>query len=214
MSDRGHGPRPADADGPGTLERRVVHDGRIVHLGVDTVRFPDGSIGEMEMVRHAGASAVLPVMGDAEAEDPDVLLVRQYRYAAGGEIYEVPAGMPERPGESWTRVARRELEEETGWRAGTLAPMTRIYTTPGFTDEVIRLYLATELEPGETSRDADEFMEVVKVPFSTAVDWVRTGRIVDAKSICTILYAAHFLRGAGGGLSGGGREGVLEGGRS
>lgn len=195
MTDRDHGPRRAERDEPGRLSRRVVHDGRIVHLSVDTVRFPDGSTGELEFVRHAGAAAVLPVLGDPGADDPEVLLIRQYRYAAGGEIYEVPAGMPDEAGEPWQRVAERELEEETGWRAGELTLLTRIYTTPGFTDEVIRLYLASELERGESRLDEDEFVEVVRVPFSTAVEWVRRGRIVDAKSVCTILYAAHFVLG-------------------
>lgn len=202
MSDRDHGPRPAEADGPGRLSRREVHDGRIVHLSVDTVRFPDGSTGELEMIRHAGAAAVLPLLGDPGDDDPEVLLIRQYRYAAGGEIWEVPAGMPDSPGESWDAVAERELEEETGWRAGELRPLTRIYTTPGFTDEVIRLYLASELERGESRLDDDEFVEVARVPFSRAVEWVRTGRIVDAKSVCTILYAAHFVLGAAATASG------------
>lgn len=195
MSDRDHGPRAAREGGPGKLSGRVVHDGRIVHLSVDTVRFPDGSTGELEMVRHAGASAVLPVVGDPGGDDPEVLLIRQYRYATGGEIYEVPAGMPDEPGEPWEVVAERELEEETGWRAGELTALTRIYTTPGFTDEVIRLYVASRLERGESRLDEDEFVEVVRVPFSTAVEWVRTGKIVDGKSVCTILYAAHFVLG-------------------
>lgn len=197
MSDQEPGPRRAADGEAGTLSSRVVHDGRIVRLSVDTVRFPDGSTGELELIRHAGASAVLPVMGDPEDEDPPVLLIRQYRYATGGEIYEVPAGMPDAPGEPWREVAARELEEETGWRARVLTPLTRIYTTPGFTDEVIHLWLGTELEEGTARLDDDEFVDVVQVPFSTAVEWVRDGRIVDGKSVCTILYAAHFLRGRG-----------------
>jgi ADP-ribose pyrophosphatase len=189
------GPGPARDGAPGTLGSRVVHDGRIVHLSVDTVRFPDGSQGELELIRHAGASAVLPVVGRLNDVDPEVLLIRQYRYASGGYMYEVPAGMPDAPGEPWEDCARRELEEETGFRAGSLTPLTRIYTTPGFTDEVIRLYLAEELSPGESRLDDDEFVEVVRVPFQTAVEWVGEGRIVDAKSICTVLFAAQFRRG-------------------
>lgn len=193
MSDRDHGPRPARDGEPGTLTSRVIHDGRIVHLSVDTVRFPDGSTGELEIVRHAGAAAVLPIVGDAEAADPDVLLIRQYRYAAGGELYEVPAGMPRGPDEPWEEVALRELEEETGWRAATLRYLTRVYTTPGFTDEVIHLYLATDLEEGSSRLDRDEFLEVVRVPFSQAVRWVGSGRVQDGKSAVTILYAARFV---------------------
>jgi len=184
--------------GPGLLSRKPIHKGRIVDLSVDTVRFPDGSTGELEMIRHAGASAVLPVLGDPAEGDPEVLLIRQYRYATGGELYEVPAGMPASPGEPWVEVAARELEEETGWKAGRLEPLTRIYTTPGFTDEVIHLFLATDLRQGTRQHDEDEFLETEKVRFSTAVDWVRDGRIVDGKSISTILYAACFVFGKSG----------------
>jgi ADP-ribose pyrophosphatase len=147
------------------------------------------------MIRHVGASAVLPFLGGLSDPDPEVLLVRQYRYASDGYLYEIPAGLPEGPGESWEECAHRELEEETGMRAATMTPLTRIYTTPGFTDEVIRLFVATNLEPGEPSRDPDEFIEVVRVAFSEVLEMVRDGRIVDAKSIATILYADRFVRG-------------------
>lgn len=188
---------PTKDGGGRRLERRPVHHGRIVNLSVDTVRFPDGSTGELELIRHAGASAVLPVAGPADDPDPDILLVRQYRYAAGGYIYEVPAGMPDREGEPWDACARRELEEETGYRPGRLEPLTSIFTTPGFTDEVIRLYVAYELEEGQTRLDDDEFVELVRIPFSQAVAWVRDGTIRDCKSVATILYAAHFVLGGG-----------------
>ena len=150
---------------------------------------------------------MLPLLGSPEDEDPPVLLVRQYRYATGGFVYEVPAGMPDRVGEPWDDCARRELEEETGMKAGTLERMTRIWTTPGFTDEVIRLYLAWDLEEGEVRLDEDEFVEVVRVPFSQAVEWVRDGTIEDCKSIATILYAAHFVVGRPRGDTPPGRQG-------
>ena len=193
---------------PGLIDSRLVYDGRVVRLSVDTVRFPDGSEGQLEMIRHVGASAVLPFLGGLFDPDPDVLLVRQYRYASDGYLYEVPAGLPAGPEESWEECAHRELEEETGMRAATLTPLTRIYTTPGFTDEVIRLFVATDLEPGELSRDPDEFMEVVRVAFSEVLEMVRDGRIVDAKSITIILYADRFVRGDRGGHGPGEREDV------
>lgn len=174
----------------------MVHDGRIVKLSVDTVRFPDGSEGMLEMIRHPGASAVLPVVGSVDEDDPEILLIHQYRYAAGGYIWEVPAGIPLGPEEPWDVCARRELEEETGYRAGDLRPLTRIYTTPGFTDEVIHLFVATELTKGERNLDDDEFMEVVQMPFSRALEMVRNGDITDCKSVCTILHAATFVIGA------------------
>ena len=182
---------------PGRIDSEVVYEGRVVRLTVDTVRFPDGSEGQLEMIRHVGASAVLPFLGDLSDPDPEVLLVRQYRYASDGYLYEVPAGLPAGPEESWEECAHRELEEETGMRASRMTPLTRIYTTPGFTDEVIRLFVATNLEPGALSRDPDEFMEVVRVAFSEALEMVRDGRIVDAKSIATILFTDRFVRGDG-----------------
>lgn len=180
---------------PGRVDSELVHDGRIVRLSVDTVRFPDGSMGELEMIRHSGAAAVLPVLSSPGAEDPEIMLVRQYRYATDGYIYEVPAGRPDAPGEDWEVCARRELEEETGLVAGTLTRLTTIYTTPGFTDERIHLFLARDLTPGSTARDADEFIELQRMPISRALEMVRDGEITDAKTICTLLYAAGFILG-------------------
>ena len=182
---------------PGRLESRIVHDGRIVKLSVDTVRFPDGSTGELEMIRHPGASAVLPVVGSLEEADPEILLLRQYRYAAGGTIWEVPAGLPKGPDEPWEACAARELEEETGRRGSRLVPLTRILTTPGFTDEVIRLFAADGLEEGASNLDDDEFVEVRRMRLSEAVEMVRRGEIVDCKSVATLLYAAMFVVGKG-----------------
>jgi len=196
---------------PGRIDSEPVYDGRVVRMSVDTVRFPDGSEGKLEMIRHAGAAAVLPFLGGLFDPDPDVLLVRQYRYASGGYLFEIPAGLPAGPKESWEECARRELEEETGMRAATMTPLTHIYTTPGFTDEVIRLFVATDLEPGELLRDPDEFMEVVRVAFSEVLEMVRDGRIVDAKSIATILYSDRFVRGDHGGHGPGGSEDVSPG---
>jgi ADP-ribose pyrophosphatase len=180
---------------PDRLSTRMVHDGRIVKLSLDTVRYPDGSQGTLEMIRHPGASAVLPVVGSVDEPDPEILLIHQYRYAAGGYIWEIPAGIPLSPDEPGDVCARRELEEETGHRAGELWPLTRILTTPGFTDEAIQLFLASGLTKGERNLDDDEFVEVVKMPFSRALEMVRSGEITDSKSVCTILYAAAFVMG-------------------
>lgn len=148
------------------------------------------------MIRHSGAAAVLPVFGGPHEPDPDILLVRQYRYASGGYLYEVPAGKPDRPGEDWEVCARRELEEETGFTAGTLVRLTSILTTPGFTDERIHLFLARDLQPGRSTPDRDEFIETVRLPFSEALRMIRTEEVTDAKTICTLLFVAAFLRGA------------------
>jgi ADP-ribose pyrophosphatase len=98
-------------------------------------------------------------------------------------------------GEPWEECARRELREETGLEAGSLRYLTSIWTTPGFTDEEIRLYLASDLTAGETKHDADEFMELVRMPMSEALRMVREGEIKDGKTICTLLYAAGFVMG-------------------
>ena len=194
---------PVGGEPPGTrgvshddrLSRRVVHDGRVVHLGVDRVRFPDGSTGELELVEHSGAAAILPLIGDPDAADPEILLIRQYRYAAGGSLYEVPAGTLDPGDGSWEECARRELLEETGYEAEGLRRLTWIFTTPGFTDEIIHLVLATGLTEREASRDRDEFMEVVRMPLSHALSMVRDSEIVDAKSMVTLFHAAAFVLG-------------------
>ncbi len=180
----------------GRIASRPIYQGRIVNLAIDTVRFPDGSTGELEIIRHSGAAAVLPVLSDLLGPDPQILLIRQYRYASGGVMLEVPAGRPQNPGEPWEDVARRELEEETGLVAGTLRPLTVIYTTPGFTDERIHLFMATALVAGTQSLDHDEFLEPFPLRLSHALQLIRDGEITDGKTICTLLYAAGFVMGA------------------
>jgi len=177
------------------IESHPIYDGRIVHLAIDTVRFPDGSSGDLELVRHSGASAVLPVLSEPDGPDPQILLIRQFRYASGGHMLEVPAGRPDRPGEDWETCARRELQEETGLIAESVTFLTTIFTTPGFTDEVIHLFMATGLSTGRRSLDADEFVESVPMALSEALERIRTGEINDAKTICCILFAAGFRFG-------------------
>lgn len=184
------------ADETGRLSSRVVYDGRVVHLSVDRVRFPDGSEGDLELIRHPGAAAVVPFVDPPESPDPAILLLRQYRYASGGYLFEVPAGLPQGADESWAECGRRELAEETGYTAARLDYLTRIFTTPGFTNEVIHLFLATGLSAGDAVRDPDEFITVQALPLSRAVDMVRTGEIVDCKSVAALLYTAAFRRSA------------------
>lgn len=187
-------PSPQTEVEPGQVATRRVHAGRIVHLDIDTVRFPDGSTGDMEIFRHPGASAVVPFLSDPVGEDPQVLLIRQYRYAAGGWLYEVPAGRLD-PGEDPADCARRELEEETGCTAAGVEPLTTIFTTPGFCDERIHLFLATGLTRGEHRRERDEFLEVETVPLSRALTMIERGEIRDAKTVIALLFAAGFRAG-------------------
>jgi len=167
-------------------ERRRVFSGRVVKVDVETVELPNGKVCELELIRHVGAAAVVPVTASGE-----VLLVRQYRHATGGWILEVPAGKLD-PGEAPETCARRETEEETGYRPATLQPLGWIWTTPGFTDERIWLYLATHLEPGKQDLQADEELSVVHLPLAEAVRRAGNGEIVDGKTVCALLRAwAH-----------------------
>jgi len=174
------------------VSRTPVFDGRIVHLTVDTVRFPDGGTVSLETISHAGASAVVPFLDDPTDPDPRVVLLHQYRYAAGGRLYEVPAGMPASADESWPECARRELAEETGFEARELRYLSRIFTTPGFTNEVIHLFAAAGLTRGAARPDPDELFEVETIPLSEAVEWIRDGKIADGKSVAALLFAASF----------------------
>jgi ADP-ribose diphosphatase len=171
---------------------RLYH-GRIVSLDRDTVRFPDGSTGQLEMLRHPGASAVVPFLDDPGDTDPRVLLIRQFRHAAEDFIWEVPAGRLD-PGETPEACARRELEEETGMRARTLERLTMIYTTPGFTDERIHLFLAHGLEAGTQRREADEFLELHPLRWSEVMALVRSGEIQDGKTLTSLLFVQCFRR--------------------
>jgi len=146
------------------------------------------------MIRHPGASAVVPFLSDTAGDDPQILLIRQYRYAAGGFIYEIPAGRLE-PGEAPEVCARRELLEETGCTADTLSPLIPFLTTPGFTDERIHLFMASGLTTGEARREADEFMELTPMPLSRALQLIETGGIEDAKTIIALLFVAGFRLG-------------------
>jgi ADP-ribose pyrophosphatase len=176
------------------LAHRRIYTGRVVHLDVDTVRYPDGSTGEMEMLRHPGAAAVVPFASDPRGADPTVLLIRQYRYATGGPLFEIPAGRLD-PGEQPDHCARRELQEEVGVTAGRLERLTTIWTTPGFTDERIHLFWAADLVAGAHAREPDEFIEVVPKPLSEVLGMVRNGEICDGKTVVAILYMAGFILG-------------------
>ena len=166
-----------------TLESRRVYDGKLLKIDRDRVRLPNGRETDLEIVRHPGASAIVPFVTDDE-----ILMVRQFRYATGGYILEVPAGKLD-AGEQPEACARREVEEEVGHRAGRLVRLGAIYTTPGFTDEVIHLWAAHDLEPTAQRLDHDEVLSVERLPFGGALERVRRGEIVDSKTICALMLA-------------------------
>lgn len=184
---------------PGQVSSTRAYTGRVISLDVDEVRFPDGSIGTLEMIRHPGASAVVPLLnedgGDAPASDPMVLLIRQYRYAANGYLYEVPAGRLD-PGEVPAQCAVRELKEETGYHADSVELLLTMFTTPGFTDEKIYLFVATGLTAGEAHREADEFLELKPVRLSKALAMIESGEIQDAKTALALLLTERHLHQA------------------
>src|ERR1043166_7002140 len=180
------------ADDNATVSVRRSHTGRVLNLDIDEVRFPDGNIGELEIIRHPGASAILPFISDPHGPDPQLLMLRQYRYAANGFIHEIPAGRLN-PGENPADCARRELLEETGCTATHLEHLYTMYTTPGFTDEKIHIFMAVGLRPGETAKEPDEFIAPEVMSLSKALGLIRDGTIADAKTALAILYAAGFL---------------------
>lgn len=171
-----------------------IFTGKIFSVDVDQVKFPNDTVGQAEVVRHPGGCAILPFLSDPAGADPQILLIRQYRYAVGGYIYEVPAGRLD-PGEDPKDTAVRELKEETGCTAEKIEHLTTVYTAPGFTDEQIFIYMAIGLTRGESATEDDEFLEVLTVNLSRALQMIQQGEIRDAKSIVAILYAAGFPAG-------------------
>lgn len=178
----------------GRVHSRRAYTGKIISLDVDEVQFPDGSVGELEIIRHPGASAVIPFLSDPSADDPQILLIRQYRYAAEGYLYEIPAGRLN-PSEDPRECALRELKEETGCSAAYAEHLFTMYTTPGFTDEKIHLFMATGLERGESKHEADEFLDLHPTLLSRALQMVEAGEIQDAKTALGLLFAAGFRVG-------------------
>lgn len=176
------------------LSSKRAYTGRVIDVDIDTVRFPNGSTGELEMVRHPGASAVVPFLTDPRGEDPQLLLIKQYRYAAEEFIYEIPAGKLDGR-EDPAECAARELREETGCIADRMEHVYTFYTTPGFTDEKIHTFMATGLTRGTVELEKDEFLSLETVTLSRALELIKTGELKDAKSALAILFVAGFRLG-------------------
>ncbi|MDJ0864807.1 MAG: NUDIX hydrolase [Myxococcota bacterium] len=168
------------------MSSRTVYRGRTIDVAVDDVELPNGSEVELEVVRHPGAAAIVPF-----EDDDTVLLIRQFRHAADGTIWEVPAGKLD--GEAPEVCAARELEEEAGRRAGRLERLASILTTPGFTDEVIHLFAAFDLEPVPPRPEDDEVIEVHPTPLAEALEMIWRGELRDAKSALALIHAARRL---------------------
>ena len=154
-----------------------IFKGKVVTLNLETVTLPNGATVELEVVRHPGAAAIVPMK-----DERTVILIRQFRLAAGGFIYEIPAGKLH-PGEDPRLCAERELEEEIGYRAGTIEKLETFFTAPGFTDEIMHLFKATNLTKTAQNLDHDEVLEVIEIPLETAILKIQDGTIRDAKTI-------------------------------
>ena len=174
------------------MKEMVIHserlyEGRVVNLRVDTVRLPNGKTSQREIVEHRGAVAIVPLL-----DDDTVLMIRQFRLAVHEVLLEVPAGTLE-PDEPPEICAARELEEETGYRASTLRRLFSQYLAPGYSQEILHVFLAEGLEKTLQRTEEDENVEVVPVPLSHAVEMVLSGEIRDAKTIAALLVTHYVL---------------------
>jgi len=173
-----------------TKNVKSIYKGKVVILNVDRVTLPNGATVDLEVIRHPGAAAIVPMK-----DDKTVILIRQFRHAAGGFIYEIPAGKLN-PGEDPRDCAARELEEEIGYRASSFELLTSIFTAPGFADEVIHIYKGTGLTKGRQKLDHDEVLNVVELPIEKAIAQIQDGTIRDGKTIVG-LQAVYLQKRSG-----------------
>jgi ADP-ribose pyrophosphatase len=166
-----------------TLKRNVLWEGSVGSFGIESVRLPNGRTATLAVLQHPGAVAVVPFV-DGER----IVMLRQYRHAARGTIWEVPAGKLD-GGEDPASCAERELLEETGYRAGRLVATGKVFTTPGFSDEVIYLFCAYELQRGQSAHEAHEIIETHEMALEEALRMVDRGEIIDAKTIAALHHA-------------------------
>ena len=171
-----------------SLRSEEVFNGKLLHAFRDEVRLPDGDTSIREWLNHPGASAVVPLF-----EDGSTILVRQFRFPPRRTFLEVPAGKLDQHGEPPEDVARRELEEETGWTAGRLTHLGSFYPCIGYSNEIIHFYLAEELKEGRRELQHGEFMDVLRMPFSEAMERLERGEILDMKTVTALMMAARTV---------------------
>lgn len=187
--------RPAQKRGKAAqvLSSKIVYDGKVFKVTCDKVKEPSGITATRDVVRHSGSIVVLAI--DEAGAEPRVLLERQYRYAAQDYLWELPAGRID-PGEEPLAGAKRELIEETGYRARQWKRAVIFYSSPGFLDETMAIYFARGLTSGEAEPEEDESIECKLVLMSQVIDWIFSGKIRDGKTIAGVLWLAEaFARG-------------------
>ena len=172
------------------LDKEDVFDGTLLHVERWRAQLPNGAIATREMIRHVGASAIVPV-----DEEGNVYLVRQYRAPIARETLELPAGKLDSKAEDRLQAAKRELEEETGLRAKEWVKLADMAAAAAYTDEIVSIYLARGLEKGEAHLDDDEFLRVVKMPLRELCDMAASGKIQDSKTLCGALLAERYIGG-------------------
>lgn len=171
------------------ISSRLIYEGQIVRLRVDTVRLPDGHETTREIIEHSDCVAVIPV----DTKTNEILLVEQFRLAAGKALLEIPAGGIE-PGESVEEAVRRELQEEIGYLPKKVERLGGFYSAPGFCTEYLHLYLATELKPSRLHAEDTEEIKIVRVSASQISDLIASGNICDAKSIAGLLFFLKYRK--------------------
>ncbi len=169
------------------MSKKTIFRGRIIELDVETVTLPNGTVAELEIVRHPGGAGAVALDADS-----NVCLLRQYRHVAGGWLWELPAGKLD-PGEAPLATASRELEEEAGLRAARWQPLGRIVTSPGVFTEVVHLFLARDLTRVAARTETHELIEVHWLPLREAVARVHAGEIVDGKTVIGLLRTQYVL---------------------
>lgn len=171
-------------------DSEYIYKGAVINLRLDTAVLPNGKLAKREVIEHPGGVCVLPIDTNGE-----VLLVKQFRYPYMAETLEVPAGKRDKTGDSDPLACgKRELKEETGATAKNYIPLGTLYPSPGYTNEIIYMYAATELSFGEAQPDDDEFINLVRMPLEKAVGMVLSGEIPDSKTQAALLKAEILLK--------------------
>ena len=169
------------------MKIKKIYSGRVLDINMETAQLPDGREVDLEIIRHPGGSCILPLY-----DNGDVMLIRQFRHAAGGIIWEIPAGRLDE-GDTPERCAERELREEGGVTAGRMEKIAEFFTTPGFCTEVLHIFLARDLKECGQDLEVDEYLETVRMPFGRALNMAHSGEIRDSKTMLAILMAKKLI---------------------